>query len=91
MAEKTIRIGNLEDIIIYDDTEYNYAVDTDGPVKASEFFAGTETGQTTTITFVIDSRMNSTQLQKKTQSLTFTKGLLTTVGAASAWTDTDDI
>lgn len=91
MAEKTISIGGFEDIIIYDDTEFDNAFITDGVVKAAEFSSGTEVGQSSTFTVVTDSRIDGTQLQKKTRSLTFTKGLLTTVGSESAWTNTDDI
>ena len=67
------------------------AVDVDGNIKATGFKTGTETGQTSTITNVVDTRMNNGQLQKKTQTLTFTNGLLTTTGEISDWTDTTDV
>ena len=34
MADKYIRIGSMEDIHIYDDGEYDSAVETDAPIKA---------------------------------------------------------
>ena len=91
MAEKTISIGGLEDVIIYNDAETDYAFDTDGIVRASDYRSGVGVGQSTAFTFVTDSRMNGAQLQKKTKTLTFTKGILTNVGAESDWTDTTDI
>lgn len=60
-------------------------------VKAAGYKSGTETGQTTTVTVVTDTRMNSGQLEKKTQLLTYTAGLLTAKGAESEWTATTDI
>jgi hypothetical protein len=60
-------------------------------IKATGYKTGTETGITTTQTVISDTRMNSGQLQKKTQLLTFTNGLLTAQGAESDWTDTTDI
>ena len=66
-------------------------VDVNGNVKASGYKSGTETGQTTTATVVTDVRQDGTQLQKKTQLLTYTGGLLTAKAAESAWTNTTDI
>ena len=45
----------------------------------------------TTATIVTDVRDNAGQIEKKTQLLTFTNGLLTTQGAESNWTATADI
>jgi hypothetical protein len=66
-------------------------LDVNGSIKGTGFKSGTATGQTTTVTVVTDTRMNGSQLQKKTQLLTFTAGLLTTKADESGWTDTTDI
>lgn len=60
-------------------------------VKAAGYKSGTEVGQTTTVTVVTDVRDNAGQMEKKTQVLTFTSGLLTTKADESAWTATTDI
>lgn len=60
-------------------------------VQSDSYQSGAETGQTTTVTVVTDTRMNSGQLEKKTQVLTYTAGLLTAKGAESEWTATTDI
>ena len=51
-------------------------------------YAAFGTGQTATVTNVVDSRTSGGVLQKKTQALTYTNGSLTTVGVISEWTDT---
>lgn len=67
-------------------------LDVNGNIKASGYKSsdGSE-GQTTTVTVVTDTRMNSGQLQKKTQVLTYKNGLLTDKAAESDWTDTTDV
>jgi hypothetical protein len=62
-----------------------------GSITASGYKSGATTGQTTTATIVTDVRDNAGQMQKKTQLLTFTAGLLTAKGAETDWTDTTDI
>lgn len=44
-------------------------------------------GYTGTITVVVDMNKSGTMLQKKTQQYTYSKGILTTVGAESGWID----
>ena len=66
-------------------------LDVNGNIKAAGYKTGTETGQTSTITNVVDTRMNNGQLQKKTQTLTFTNGLLTATGEISDWANTTDV
>lgn len=56
------------------------------PVAMKE--AGAQSGSVTVVT---DIRDNAGQLQKKTQSLTYTNGVLTAVGTESAWANTTDI
>ena len=91
MTERTLSIGNLEDIVFYDDTEFPFAVDTDGKINASQYLSGSSEGQTTTVTVVTDLRMAGVQLQKRTKLLTYIGGLLTAVGSESGWTNTSDI
>lgn len=67
------------------------AITISGNLTAAGYKTGSETGQTTTATIVTDVRDNAGQLQKKTQLLTFTNGLLTAKDDESDWTDTTDI
>lgn len=60
-------------------------LDVNGNIKATGYKTGTETGVTTTQTVVTDVRDNAGVIEKKTQVLTFTNGLLTTQGAESGW------
>jgi len=62
-----------------------------GDLTAGGYKTGAETGQTKSQTIVTDVRDNAGQMQKKTQVLTFTKGLLTAQAAESDWTDTTDV
>lgn len=43
MADKYISIGNLEDVVYYDDSEHPYAVETNGVIRGS--IEGTVIGQ----------------------------------------------
>ena len=60
-------------------------LDVNGNIKATGYKTGAETGVTTTQTVVTDVRDNDGVIEKKTQVLTFTNGLLTTQGAESDW------
>ena len=91
MAERLIRIGSLEDIHIYDDAEFDDAIVSEGPIKAPLFKNGSGDGMSTTATYVTDVRMNGLQMQKKTQTLTFSGGILTAKSIASDWVNTSDI
>ena len=68
------------------ETNPSEKLDVDGNIKATGYKSGIETGQTATATNVVDIRDNAGTLEKKTQVLIYTNGLLTTVGAVSAWT-----
>lgn len=91
MAEKLIRIGSLEDIHIYDDAEFDDAIYSEGPIRAPLFKNGTDDGVSTTATYITDVRMNGLQMQKKTQTLTFSGGILIAKGIASDWVNTSNI
>ena len=87
----TLHVDSTNNRVGIGTTTPSEKLDVNGNVKASGYKSGTETGQTTTATIVTDVRDNAGQMQKKTQVLTFTSGLLTTKGAESDWTNTTDI
>ena len=66
--------------VIYYDT-------TDGKIS----YGAVTTGVSETKTVVTDVRSNAGQMQKKTQTMTYTNGILTSVGVESDWTDTTDV
>lgn len=67
-------------------------LEVDGNIKASGYKSSDgSAGVTETVTVVTDTRMNSGQLQKKTQVLTYKNGLLTNKAAESDWTDSTDV
>jgi len=66
-------------------------LDVNGTIKGTGYKTGAGTGQDATITVVTDVRSNGGQMQKKTKTLTFSKGILITDGEESDWTDTTDV
>ena len=78
------------------DTKRLYVSDADGGEAGHQMhelamMSDFENGKDTTVTVVTDIRHDGTQLQKKTQELTFEMGILTQVGPESDWANTTDI
>ena len=101
MAEKQYTYGGLNGPYFYDDAD-GPAFWTEGQCEIEETPTqnnhvvrlidltvppGT-VGLSTTATVVTNSRLNLGALEVKTKLLTFTSGVLTTVGAESGWTAT---
>ena len=91
MADKYLTIGSHEDIIGYDDTEFNYAIDTDGNIRIGSLYLQGSPNISGTFSVVTDVRINGTQLQKRTRGITVKSGVIVDLGTTSIWTDTEDI
>jgi hypothetical protein len=88
MARRTIRIGPINDAVIYDDADYPDGIDCEGSIKASSFvgaMSGGSSGPVTVISSLQAGGGGAIGIQYKTRTLTFTSGTLTTLGAESAW------
>jgi hypothetical protein len=53
--------------------------------SADNFICNAQAGVTNTYTHVVDVRMNGTTLEKKTQTITITGGIVTNISAISDW------
>lgn len=98
MALKTIRIGSAESIVQYDDADFDSAIEVDAPIKASApsdpndvlrlgdlpLSAGGITGSFTCITALRCGGFGEVEYKQRT--ITLTAGVVTTIGAESAWT-----
>jgi hypothetical protein len=66
----------------------NEKLEVSGKIRASTGFNYNGTnGVSGTVTVVTDLRYDSGTLQKKTRSLTYSGGIITTIGSESAWTN----
>jgi hypothetical protein len=95
MAIKKVMIGSLgpylyDDSLPIIDPDFNGVnqggIITTGIVHADEGYSASGGGASGSITIVTDIRNNAGTIEKKTRSLTFTYGQITTIGAESDWT-----
>ena len=86
MADRYVQIGSMEDVHVYDDADFSYAVDTDGVIRT----AGVEGGASGAVTVVTQIQVGGgggIGFQYKNRVLTYTNGVITTIGAESGWND----
>ena len=101
MALRQIRVGSCDNIHQYDDADFDSAVETDQPIKAGTPVDPNDvlrlsdvpdfsTGVTSTFTHISSLQAGGAGaigFQVKTQTITITSGIITNIGAESAWTD----
>lgn len=66
----------------WNDATSKFLDTTDVP---TDFIAAIASGRTGSFTVVSDIQWTGTYLQKKTRSITVTKGLITNIGSESSW------
>lgn len=103
MAIRQVRIGSMENIHQYDDADFAAAINTDDqPIEIGQAAVGTQAarydqipgavflgvgGAVTVVTALQAGGVGPVGFQYKNRVLTFTSGILTTIGAESGWND----
>ena len=102
MALKQLRLGGSPNVLQYDDADFPEAIETTEPIACgsavdpdhaiilgdlpASIFAGT-TGSFTHISSIQAGGGGALGIQYKTQQITMTDGIVTAIGAESAWID----
>lgn len=90
MVDRYIKLGPLEDVIIYNDAEFPTAIETDGDIEAANFTSGSTSGASgtfTTLTQIQAGGAGALGIQYKNRTITVTSGLTTDLGTESGWVD----
>jgi hypothetical protein len=102
MALRQGRIGSNPDAIQYDDGDFATAMEVDDPIRVNAApinaadvlrlgdlpaALGGASGNVTVITALQAGGVGPIGFQYKNRTLTFSSGIITVIGAESAWTD----